>query len=83
MGEIVELGLQSSGLSSEEVMAKVLIENRSDRKEEDAGCGLEFEGLYLPSINPRGQVFEGKKDLFHLGLESLLKDSSEIKCDGG
>lgn len=30
MDEIVELGLQSSSLSSEEIMVKVLPENRSD-----------------------------------------------------
>lgn len=47
------------------------------------GVGWSLRGAYLPSTNPRDQVFESEKDLFHLGLESVLKDSVEIKWDGG
>lgn len=39
VGEIVELGLQSSSQSSEEIMAGVLIESRSDSLE-GRGCWL-------------------------------------------
>lgn len=39
VGEIVELGLQSSSQSSEEIMARVLIESRSDNLE-GRGCWL-------------------------------------------
>lgn len=38
-----------------------------------------LRGAYLPSINPRDQVFEGEKDIFHLGLEAVFKNRIAIK----
>lgn len=62
LDEIAEMGLQSSWLSSEEMMAKVLAENRSDSPE---GRGHQLciaaGGAYLPNRNPRDQVFEGER----------------------
>jgi len=50
------------------------------RKEEDTSCcGLQPGETYLPSRNPRDQMFEGGKDLFLTGLGPLLEDSMEIK----
>lgn len=41
--------------------------------------GWSLRGAYLPSINPKDQVFEGEKVIFHLGLEAVFKNSIVIK----
>lgn len=77
LDEIVEKGFQSSWLSSEAMMAKGT--GVTAQKEEDTSCcGLQLGRACLPSRNPRDQVFEGEKGLFHPGLRPLLGDSMEM-----
>lgn len=77
--EIVEMGLQSNWLSSEEMMQKVA-ENRSGSPEgsrhqlwvEDGGKHIcQIETLDIRCLKVRG--------LCHPGLGPLLEDSVEIK----